>query len=97
MISIMSAAGSCSSANSRHFLVKYFYARELIEDGSINLIKCNTLQQLGDGFTKPLLRITHERHRFFILGHHALTLEELAALGVDPQEPTYPLWLLPCP
>ena len=87
-ISVMSAAGTCSNAGSRHFLVKYFYTRELIEDGSIKLVKCGTLQQLADGFTKPLLRLSHERHRHFIQGLHALPLEELTALGFESYEPT---------
>jgi hypothetical protein len=35
-----------------------------------------------------LLRLSHERHRHFIQGLHALPLEELTALGFVSYEPT---------
>lgn len=86
-ISVMSASGTSTGSNSRHFLVKYFYTAELCEDGTLKLVKVGTLDQLADGFTKPLPADTHERHRHFLLGLHALSEEELSALGLKSYEP----------
>jgi len=87
-ISVMSASGSSTGSNSRHFLVKFFYTAELCAEGTLKLVKVGTDDQLADGFTKPLLVSTHARHRHFILGLHALTSEELEALGLDSFPPT---------
>ena len=82
-ISVMSASGTSTGSNSRHFLVKFFYTAELCAEGTLKLVKVGTNDQLADGFTKPLLVSTHARHRHFILGLHALTSEELRDLGLD--------------
>ena len=86
-ISVMGAAGTSSGSNSRHFLTKYFYTADLVEAGAIKLVKVNTLDQLADGFTKALCGPTHERHRHFLLGHQALSAEELKALGLPSFTP----------
>jgi hypothetical protein len=86
-ISVMGAAGTSSGSNSRHFLTKYFYTADLVEAGAIKLVKVNTLDQLADRFTKALCGPTHERHRHFLLGHQALSAEELKALGLPSFTP----------
>jgi hypothetical protein len=83
----MSASGTSTGSNSRHFLVKYFYTAELCADGTLRLVKGGTDDQLADGFTKPLMVSTHARHRHFIQGLHALTAEELKDLGLDDYPP----------
>jgi hypothetical protein len=85
-ISVMSATSNGS--NSRHFLVKYFYTAELCEQGIIKLVKVDTDDQLADGFTKPLPRVTFERHRHFIQGLHAFSKDEITAMGLPYYELT---------
>ena len=38
----------------KHIAVKYYYIRQLIEKGIINLVYINTKDQKADGLTKPL-------------------------------------------
>jgi hypothetical protein len=86
-MSVMSVTSKSSHSNSRHYLVKYFYVADLCEDGTLRLRKVDTKHQLSDGLTKPLDRATFERHRFFIMGHHALNDEELKKLRLERHEP----------
>ena len=81
-ISVMSGAGNSSGANSRHFLVKYFYTAELAEQGIIKIIKVRTDDQLADGLTKPLARAVHERLRHFTQGLSAFSKAELSSMGL---------------
>ena len=45
-------------------------------------MKTPTAFQLADGFTKPLPRESYELHRHYIQGLHALSKEELNAIGL---------------
>jgi hypothetical protein len=38
----------------KHIAVKYYYIRQLIEKGTIDLVYINTKDQRSDGLTKPL-------------------------------------------
>lgn len=51
-ISIMGL--SSNSSKCRHFLIKYFYAKDLQDQGHILITKVNTLYQLADPMTKQL-------------------------------------------
>lgn len=46
---------------SKHIDVQYHFVRECIKDKKINLIHCNTNDQLADPLTKPLEHIKHSR------------------------------------
>jgi len=87
-ISVMSAG--TGGPNSRHFLVKLFYTAELVKQGVIRLVKTPTAFQLADGFTKPLPRESYELHRHYIQGLHALSREELNAIGLPSYDSNKP-------
>jgi len=38
----------------KHILVRYYYIRQLIEEGVLDLVYINTKDQKSDGLTKPL-------------------------------------------
>ena len=38
----------------KHIHVRFHFLRELVEDGKIELVYCNTEEQAADIFTKPL-------------------------------------------
>jgi hypothetical protein len=84
-ISVMSASGS--GRNSRHYLIKYFYISDLCNDGTLLLRKVDTRHQLADGLTKDLERETFERHRYYYMGHHALSDAELEAFHIHRYTP----------
>jgi hypothetical protein len=83
-ISIMDMTST--STQSRHFEVKYFYVHEMCDSGYINIEKCSTQLMLADGMTKPLPPRRFKFLEFWLQGLHALTPEELAAIGVDRPE-----------
>jgi hypothetical protein len=47
----------------KHIAVKYFYIRELLKDGIMNLQYCPTRYNTADIMTKPLARPLFEQHR----------------------------------
>ena len=49
----------------KHIKIKYYYIRQLINEGIIDLIFVPTKEQKVDGFTKPLPNI---EHKVFIAG-----------------------------
>ena len=48
---------------SKHIRPKYFYVRDLVESRLLSISKVPTSLQVADIFTKPLTRISFERHR----------------------------------
>ena len=53
--------GARYSARTRHFGVRHFFARELVEQGQIRLTYCQTAEMLADILTKALGGPTHNR------------------------------------
>ena len=45
---------------SKHINPKFHYTRDLIADGTINVVYCPTRQMVADVLTKPLPRASHE-------------------------------------
>ena len=50
-------------ARTKHIEVKYHFIRDLVENGSVKLTYCNTVNQTADMFTKPLAFPDFNRHR----------------------------------
>jgi hypothetical protein len=42
------------SPRSKHFATKFHYIRELIQNGTVNLIHCRGIDNIADIWTKPL-------------------------------------------
>jgi hypothetical protein len=80
-ISIMDM--SSNSSQSRHFEIKYFYVKEVMDEGYLTLVKCPTLLMLADGMTKALPPKRFAFVQYWLQGLHALSDSELAAIGID--------------
>ena len=48
---------------SKHIKVRYHFLRDLVKEGVIKLVYCNTEEQLADIMTKPLKMVTFQRIR----------------------------------
>ena len=59
---------SSAGQRSRHINIRYFFIKDRIEKGEINLIYCNTKDMLADYFTKPLQGSVFTRFRDVIMG-----------------------------
>ena len=55
---------------SKHYAIKTIWCREQIVLRRIKLLKIDTLEQLGDAFTKGLMRVTFEylRKKLMVMG-----------------------------
>lgn len=57
-----------SSQRTRHIKVQYFFIKDRITDGEIQVVYCPTEDMLGDFFTKPLQGTKFKKFRKLILG-----------------------------
>eukprot|EP00980_Cylindrotheca_fusiformis_P011349 scaffold2624_cov154-Cylindrotheca_fusiformis.AAC.4 len=69
---------------SRHINIRYFFIKDRIDSGEINLLYCPTGEMLGDFFSKPQQESLFRRFRDVIMGvaHH----EEIRATKAPNQE-----------
>ena len=65
-----------SSQKTRHINVRYFFIKDKIENGDIEVIYCPTGEMLADYFTKPLQGKQFEQFRERILGLHYSKIKE---------------------
>ncbi len=64
--------------NSRHIDIRYFFIKDRLELGDIDVQYCPTAQMLADFFTKPLQGNLFRMFRAVIMGHkHISTLKEM--------------------
>jgi hypothetical protein len=64
--------------NSRHIDIRYFFIKDRLELGDIDVQYCPTAQMLADFFTKPLQGNFFRMFRAVIMGHkHISTLKEM--------------------
>ncbi len=71
--------------NSRHIDIRYFFIKDRLELGDIDVQYCPTAQMLADFFTKPLQGNLFRMFRAVIMGHkHISTLKEM--MPSPPQE-----------
>ena len=58
---------SCTG-NSRHIKIRYFFVKDLVDKGEVEIVYCPTEQMLADYFTKPLQGELFRRFRKVIMG-----------------------------
>ena len=44
----------------KHFKIKFYFLREIQQEGEVKLIYCKSKDKIADEFTKPLLKIKFE-------------------------------------
>ena len=65
---------SCTG-NSRHIHIRYFFVKDRVDKGEVDIKYCPTENMLADFFTKPLQGALFEKLRAVIMGHkHISTL-----------------------
>ena len=63
---------SCTG-NSRHISVRYFFIKDRVDKGEVNIEYCNSLHMLADYFTKPLQGRMFRIFWDIIMGYRQLT------------------------
>ena len=65
-----------SSQRTKHINVRYFFMKDRVEDGEIEVVYCPTGEMVGDYFTKPLQGRKFEQFRVFIMGLNLVSAQE---------------------
>ena len=66
---------SCGD-KSRHFHIRYFFIKDVLERENITLLHCPTEDMVADFFTKPLQGSLLKKIRELIMGHSRFPAEE---------------------
>ena len=74
-------AAMSSSQRTKHIKVRYFFMKDKVENGELQIIYCPTENMLGDFFTKPLQGKQFKEFRKLILGLPNDPIEE--GVGID--------------
>ena len=70
-----------SSQRTRHIKIRYFFIKDRIEDGEMQVVYCPTDDMIGDFFTKPLQGEKFKKFRKLILGLSDESIQE--GVGTD--------------
>ena len=62
---------SCTG-NSRHIDIRFFFVKDRVDSGDINVEYCPTNKMLADFFTKPLQGTVFKNFRSTVMGHSSL-------------------------
>jgi len=62
-----------STEGATHISTKFFLAADQVQEGKVEVAYVSTAEMLADGFTKPLLKPTHQ-HFCRMIGHVGVTL-----------------------
>ena len=62
---------SCGS-NSRHILIRYFFIKDRVDKGEVEIKYCATEKMLADYHTKPLQGKVMNMFRKVIMGHESI-------------------------
>ena len=63
---------SCTG-NSRHIHIRYFFVKDRVDKGEVNIGYCPTEQMLADFFTKPLNGALFQKFKKVLMGHATLS------------------------
>jgi hypothetical protein len=74
---------------SRHVDVRVHFLRDMVRDGSVNLIKCAGTQNVADALAKSLPRPAFHKHREFLKG----TAQSFSAFFASAYEPAVPAYV----
>ena len=66
---------SCSS-KSRHIHIRYFFTKDVIDRGDMELKHCPTEEIIADFYTKPLQGKNYYKMRQMIMGHSTMSVKE---------------------
>ena len=75
-----------SRQRTKHINVRYFFMKDRIQDGEIEVIYCPTEDMIGDYFTKPLQGKKFEEFRAFIMGLHLVNPQERVVENGEVQQ-----------
>ena len=64
---------SCTG-NSRHIHIRYFFVKDRVDKGEVEVLYCPTEQMLADFFTKPLQGALFEKFKSVIMGHQHISI-----------------------
>jgi hypothetical protein len=59
---------SFSHSRQKHMAIQYFWIKEVIESGEVELVWRSSADQLADALTKAQPRVLHERHIGAMMG-----------------------------
>jgi len=76
---ILMSENPTNRERSRHVDVRVHFLRDMVRDGSVNLIKCAGTQNVADALTKSLPRPAFQKHREFLKVQTNLSLPSLLA------------------
>jgi hypothetical protein len=60
--------GAPTSARTRHINIRFFFAKDRVDNGEIKIVYCPTEDMWADLFTKPLQGAAFKRLRDLVLG-----------------------------
>ena len=72
-----------SGQRTKHINVRYFFIKDRIDDGEIEVVYCPTDEMIGDFFTKPLQGGKFIKFRSLIMGLHLTDSKERVVESVD--------------
>ena len=61
--------GKLTGRNTKHVNVRYFFIKDRVEQGEVEVKYLSTNDMIADGLTKPLQGALFRKHRDFMLGH----------------------------
>lgn len=65
----MAKNGRSTSDRTRHVNIRYFFVKQYLDDGTMNISHCPTLDMIADILTKPLQGEHFEKLRDLLLGY----------------------------
>ena len=64
-----------STGNTRHINIRYFFIKDRVSKGEIEVLYCPTTSMLGDFYSKPLQGELFRYYRAILMGH--VSIEEI--------------------
>ena len=72
---------SCTG-NSRHIDIRYFFVKDRVDQGEVQVKYCPTKDMLADFFTKPLQGALFNKFREQVMGHSPIKFPETFSRGI---------------
>jgi len=69
--------GKHTGRNTKHVNVRYFFLKDRVEQGEVELKYLPTDDMIADGLTKPIQGALFRKHRDFMLGHLTLVVYKM--------------------
>jgi hypothetical protein len=77
---------SSAGQRSRHINIRYFFIKDRIEQGEINLLHCPTGDMIADFFTKPLQGLVFQKFRDIIMGIEHFSILNAPLTNAPPSD-----------